>query len=151
MFSKEGKVIRLEDDSKTLKVLQYYIFSSFISYTFPFLHCALNFLFYQSYGVESGSSLDFKDLGPQIGYRTVFLVEYFGPILFVLLYSLRPSFLYGSSASQKPFHWAATAAIACWVLHFVKRELETIFIHKFSRYALILMEIMPSTSHSQSF
>lgn len=71
---------RLDDDSKTLA----------------------------SYNVKSGSSLQFKDLGPQIGYRTVFLLEYFGPILFVALYYTRPSLIYGSGADKQPYNWVAT-------------------------------------------
>eukprot|EP00951_Prasinocladus_malaysianus_P024521 scaffold212079_cov36-Prasinocladus_malaysianus.AAC.2 len=31
------------------------------------------------YGLSEGSQLLFKDLGPQIGYKTVFFWEYFGP------------------------------------------------------------------------
>ena len=46
------KITRLEDSSKSL----------------------------QSYGITDGDKLIFKDLGPQIGYRTVFLIEYAGEI-----------------------------------------------------------------------
>lgn len=34
-------------------------------------------------------------MGPQFSYRGVFVIEYLGPILIVLGYALRPSFLYG--------------------------------------------------------
>lgn len=75
-----------------------------------------------------------KDLGPQIGYRTVFVVEYLGPMLFVLFYALRPAFIYGQNAANLPYKRAALVGIVCWVLHFLKREYETFFIHKFSRF-----------------
>ena len=78
--------IRLEDDQKTLS----------------------------SYGVASGVTLTFKDLGPQIGYRTVFLLEYFGPMVFVLLYATRPAIIYGEKAEYDPFHWVAKLAVGCW-------------------------------------
>ena len=41
--------------------------------------------------LKDGSVVMFKDLGPQIAWRTVFLTEYFGPILtFPLAYFLAP-------------------------------------------------------------
>ncbi|RYG50543.1 hypothetical protein EON67_05085 [archaeon] len=64
-----------------------------------------------------------KDLGPQIGYRTVFVVEYLGPILIMLAYGLRPAALYGESAALKAWNPIAVAAFGAWIAHFVKREL----------------------------
>lgn len=87
-----------------------------------------------SYEVVDGETIDFKDLGPQIGYQTVFVVEYAGPMIFMMIYALRPSFIFGTGASDQPYNWVAKLAIVCWVLHFLKRELETFFVHKFSRY-----------------
>lgn len=99
-----------------------------------------------------------KDLGPQIGYRTVFYVEYAGPIFIVLLAMLRgalpvvgPYFFGGGArpvdlpaaltranlgAAEASREWARfvqALAIAMWLAHFVKRELESAFVHKFSR------------------
>src|SRR5690349_19727099 len=71
------KPVRLENDTKTLK----------------------------AYGIINGDEIAFKDLGPQIGYRTVFVVEYAGPLLIMLFYALRPSFIFGAGASEKPFNW----------------------------------------------
>lgn len=39
-----------------------------------------------------------KDLGPQIGWSTVFVLEYAGPLVLYGLVSLRPWILYGDSA-----------------------------------------------------
>jgi very-long-chain enoyl-CoA reductase len=67
------------------------------------------------YEVKPNDTLEMKDLGPQIGYRTVFVVEYFGPMLFVLFYALRPSFIYGAEASTVPYKRAAIIGVVCWV------------------------------------
>ena len=86
-------------------------------------------------GVVDGDNLVFKDLGPQIGYRDVFVIEYAGPLFIMLLYASRPEIIFGVGASSKPYNWVAKLGVVCWVLHFLKREFETYFIHKFSRYA----------------
>lgn len=89
-----------------------------------------------SYGVVDNDTLTFKDLGPQIGYRTVFVVEYLGPILIMLLYAMRPSLIFGEGASSKPYDPVAKLGLICWMIHFCKREFETFFVHKFSRYVV---------------
>ena len=81
----------------------------------------------------STTSLVLSDLGPQVGYRTVFLVEYAGPIAIMALYALRPSFVYGASASAAPWSPVALVCVALWLAHFLKREAETLWVHKFSR------------------
>lgn len=69
--------------------------------------------------------------GLQIAWRTVFLVEYFGPILIhTIVVAARP-FLYKNAEAWNlsSTQWLTYGMI---VLHFVKRELETLFVHKFS-------------------
>jgi very-long-chain enoyl-CoA reductase len=117
------KVLRFDDDSKTLS----------------------------SYGLGNSFTVTFKDLGAQIGYRTVFLVEYFGPILFVLFYYLRPAFIYGPEAVNTPYNWVAQWAVYAWVVHFLKREFETIFIHKFSRATMPLSNIFKNCAYYWTF
>lgn len=46
--------------------------------------------------------LYFKDLGPQIGWSTVFLCEYFGPLVCYLITYARPAIIYGAAASKAP-------------------------------------------------
>ncbi|AAZ10219.1 3-oxo-5-alpha-steroid 4-dehydrogenase, putative [Trypanosoma equiperdum] len=82
-------------------------------------------------GVKDGSEVVYKDLGPQVGYRTVFVVEYAGPLAIMLAYAARPSFIYGSSI-VKEYCYTQKLYIALFCAHFIKRELETFFVHKFS-------------------
>ena len=104
-------------------------------------------LLVDDYKLSSGSEIVFKDLGPQIGYRTVFLVEYFGPILFVGLYALRPELIFGKGASSTPYNQVALTGIICWIAHFAKREFETIFIHKFSRPTMPLSNLFKNCAY----
>lgn len=45
-------------------------------------------------GLTDGSSLIFKDLGPQIGYATVFFWEYLGPLVIYFLIYAFPRAIY---------------------------------------------------------
>lgn len=104
-----------------------------------------------SYGVSNDSELIFKDYGPQIGYRTVFIVEYLGPLLFVLFYSMRPSFIYGPQAAKMPFDSTAYLGVVAWTIHFLKRELETIFVHRFSRPTMPLFNLFKNSAYYWTF
>lgn len=46
------------------------------------------------YGIDDGATLIFKDLGPQIGYSTVFFWEYVGPLVIFPLIYFFPSLVY---------------------------------------------------------
>lgn len=116
------KTIRLDDDSKTVA----------------------------SYDLGESPTLTMKDLGPQVGYRTVFLWEYFGPMVFVALYYIRPALIFGAGAS-KEYNWVALLGVACWMVHFLKREYETIFIHKFSRPTMPLSNLFKNCAYYWSF
>lgn len=69
--------------------------------------------------------------GPQIAWRTVFLLEYLGPILFHVGAVVFRPYLYKDAASH-PLSDTQRLVFAMFVAHFVKRELETLFVHKFS-------------------
>jgi len=63
-----------------------------------------------------------SDYGPQIGYRTVFIIEYLGPILILLAYAARPAFIYGAGAAGSPWNPTALLGLYLWLAHFIKRE-----------------------------
>jgi very-long-chain enoyl-CoA reductase len=56
-----------------------------------------------SLGLKSGSlKIYVKDLGPQIGWKTVFIVEYAGPLFVYLWIYTRPWLFYGIVPSNVP-------------------------------------------------
>lgn len=73
-----------------------------------------------------------------MAWRTVFVVEYFGPILIhALVVAIRPyiykfsPYLYKNEV-ETPVTKVQWIIFTLFILHFLKRELETMFLHKFS-------------------
>jgi len=102
-------------------------------------------------GIKSGQQLILKDLGPQIGWKTVFLLEYAGPLVLYLLAYTRPSILYGADAAQKPIADIVHIAAACWALHYGKRLLETLFVHRFSHGTMPIFNLFKNCSYYWGF
>ena len=69
-----------------------------------------------------------------------YLVEYIGPILFhAMAYHFLPSFsvpALGFSKDSSPATDVQSLVYFCFMAHFVKRELETMFLHSFSRASM---------------
>lgn len=87
-------------------------------------------------------ALSVKDLGPQLGWRTVYIIEYLGPLL------IHPIFFYGlGSYYNIEYTQTQTFAFYFAVLHFLKRELETIFIHRFSNATMPAFNIFKNSGH----
>ncbi|KAI9820752.1 MAG: 3-oxo-5a-steroid 4- dehydrogenase [Pycnora praestabilis] len=98
-----------------------------------------------STGLREQSTIYVKDLGPQIAWRTVFIVEYLGPILIhPLLYILRP---YIYKMTNLPHSTLQTLSLILITLHFLKRELETILIHRFSLATMPARNIFKNSAH----
>jgi very-long-chain enoyl-CoA reductase len=98
-----------------------------------------------STGLRDQSTIYVKDLGTQVAWRTVFLVEYLGPILIhPLVLFLRP-YLY-PSAAKDPSQLQSLLCVLI-ILHFVKRELETLFVHRFSAATMPIRNIFKNSFH----
>ena len=90
-------------------------------------------------GLRDQSTVYVKDLGPQIAWRTVFVVEYLGPIIIhPILFALLPS---------TPPATAQILSCVLITLHFVKRELETLFLHRFSAATMPAQNIFKNSAH----
>ncbi|CCF51529.1 hypothetical protein NDA11_004190 [Ustilago hordei] len=97
-----------------------------------------------SLNITSGQTLYVKDLGPQIGWKTVFLTEYAGPIfIHPLFYYLGPKIWHREYVPSRMQTVALTLAVA----HYVKRELETLFVHRFSNGTMPLFNIFKNSTH----
>lgn len=85
-----------------------------------------------------------KDLGPQISWRTVYVIEYLGPFLIHPLIYLVQS-IYGKGS----YEHSETQWIAFWMalIHFLKREYETIYVHKFSNATMPAFNIFKNSFH----
>jgi len=99
-----------------------------------------------SYAINEKTEIILKDLGPQVGYKTVFIVEYLGPLVLYPLFTLPlvREFIYGSAKPYNP-NFVQTLALACWIFHYVKRELETLFVHKFSHGTMPITNIFKNS------
>lgn len=90
-----------------------------------------------------------KDLGPQVGWTTVFLTEYAGPLFIYLIFYLRPSIIYSNSNAK--YQHVTHLACACWVFHYAKRLLETVFVHRFSHATMPIRNIFKNSLYYWGF
>ncbi|KAI9103817.1 3-oxo-5-alpha-steroid 4-dehydrogenase-domain-containing protein [Phlyctochytrium arcticum] len=98
------------------------------------------------YNIKSGNSIVFKDLGPQIGWTTVFIIEYLGPILIHPLFYYGQSFFYpGAKPAAHTRIQMLTLILTC--LHFLKREYETVFVHRFSNDTMPVKNLPKNCAH----
>ncbi|AOA64790.1 Very-long-chain enoyl-CoA reductase [Komagataella phaffii CBS 7435] len=81
-----------------------------------------------------------KDLGPQISWKLVFLIEYVGPLI------IHPLLYYGWF---KPDYNTLTQKVSfiLVMLHFLKREYETTFVHLFSSDTMPLFNVFKNSAH----
>lgn len=100
----------------------------------------------------------YDGIGPQIAWRTVFIIEYLGPLLIhPAIYYARP-YIYSNPNSLSVGKFTANASfpapstlqtLSLWmiILHFLKREFETIFIHRFSLATMPVRNVFKNSAH----
>ncbi|KAL3464094.1 3-oxo-5-alpha-steroid 4-dehydrogenase-domain-containing protein [Aspergillus heterothallicus] len=99
-------------------------------------------------GLDEKAVLHVKDLGPQIAWRTVFIIEYLGPLLIpaLVLFPLRPYIYFNFDAVPEPSDLQLLVC-ALLTLHFIKREYETLFVHRFSNATMPARNIVKNSGH----
>ncbi|CAH8601165.1 unnamed protein product [Schistosoma curassoni] len=98
-------------------------------------------------------NLYLRDIGPQIGWRTVFLLEYTGPlIIYAVVWLLRqPSLKNNMLPPMSSDFYLRRVALACWSGHYIKRLLETVFVHRFSHATMPLRNLFVNCSYYFGF
>ncbi|TRY53187.1 Ubiquitin domain-containing Steroid reductase [Cryptosporidium tyzzeri] len=99
----------------------------------------------EDYGIENGTTLYFKDLGVQISWRLVFFIEYLGPIIIFPIFYFFPTLIYGEPAPPKSISQKLTFALA--LCHYIKREIETCFVHRFSNATMPIIRLPINCFH----
>jgi len=97
------------------------------------------------YGLTTDCKIVFKDLGPQISWRMVFVLEYLGPMLLYPIFYLQPWWIYGSDLPAMDM--VQHLAFACFMLHYLKREYETLFVHRFGNGTMPLRNLFKNSSY----
>ncbi|XP_057178773.1 very-long-chain enoyl-CoA reductase [Triplophysa rosa] len=106
----------------------------------------------QNLPVGTSASIYFKDLGPQLGWTMVFLVECLGPLLIYLLFYLRVPYIYSKKYTfTSSTHPVVSLACACHSFHYIKRLIETIFVHRFSHGTMPLRSIVRNCAYYWGF
>ncbi|XP_053350617.1 very-long-chain enoyl-CoA reductase [Clarias gariepinus] len=107
----------------------------------------------QNLAVGATATLYFRDLGPRVGWTVVFLSEYVGPLLIYLLFYSRLPYVYTlthTPTSPGP-HPSVSLACVCHSLHYVKRLIETVFVHHFTHGTLPVGVIMRNCMYYWGF
>lgn len=81
-----------------------------------------------------------KDVGPQIGWRTVYFIEYLGP---VIIHSLFYFGFYDPTNNT----YTQKAAYILTLFHYLKRIYETLFVHVFSSDTMPLSNLFRNCGH----
>ncbi|KAM6454757.1 very-long-chain enoyl-CoA reductase-like isoform 3-T3 [Liasis olivaceus] len=102
--------------------------------------------------VGTTATLYFKDLGPQIGWTMVFLIEYTGPLFIYFVFYFRMPFIYGlDDRFTSSRHPVVNLACICHSFHYIKRLIETIFVHRFSHGTMPLRNIVKNCFYYWGF
>lgn len=105
----------------------------------------------KAYGLQQGSVLILKDLGPQVAYSLVFIMEYLGPMLVYPLFYFFPRVFYPNSTPLADHYPVQKLALIYWTFHYAKRILETLFVHKFSHGTMPLFNLFKNCSYYWGF
>lgn len=96
------------------------------------------------YAVDGRVNVEVRDLGPQISWKTVILTEYIGPLILAPIFFFNMKAIYGVEESHTSNQWMVFIAI---MLHFLKREYETLFVHRFSLATMPAFNLIKNCAH----
>ncbi|GAB1224398.1 hypothetical protein ENUP19_0198G0017 [Entamoeba nuttalli] len=99
----------------------------------------------QESGVTEDTPIEMKDLGAQLPFRFVYICEYVGPLaLYVLIYLISLLAGYPSLLQNK-------LAVIMWVIHYIKRIVETIYVHEFGDMTMPVFNLYKNCTYYYGF
>lgn len=102
-------------------------------------------------GNSANLTVLFKDLGPQVSYRTLFFWEYLGPLILYPVFYFFPVYHYFGYGGERIIHPVQTYALYYWCFHYFKRIMETFFVHRFSHATSPLNNVFRNCAYYWSF
>jgi very-long-chain enoyl-CoA reductase len=93
----------------------------------------------------------FKDLGPQVSYRTLFFFEYLGPLILYPIFYYFPVYQYFGYKEERTVLPVQTYALYYWCFHYFKRIMETFFVHRFSHATSPLSNVFRNCAYYWTF
>ncbi|KAK6837133.1 hypothetical protein RU639_001434 [Aspergillus parasiticus] len=98
--------------------------------------------------IKDTNVITVKDLGPQISWRAVYIAEYLGPVFIpgLFLFPLRPYLYYNYDIFTEP-SYLQLLLCALLTMHFMKREYESIFVHRFSNATMPARKIVLNSGY----
>ncbi|GJE85557.1 3-oxo-5-alpha-steroid 4-dehydrogenase-domain-containing protein [Phanerochaete sordida] len=97
-----------------------------------------------SVGWKEGGELAVKDLGAQISWTTVFVIEYIGPLIVHPLMYHFPKLFYGQDVQHSSLQKYVYAMV---MAHFLKREYESLFVHRYSHGTMPFAYVFRNSFH----
>lgn len=100
---------------------------------------------FETNSIKDGDTLVFKDLGVQISWRLVFVLEYLGPPVIFLFFYCFPNLFYSVPNPQKSLTQKVATSLV--MIHFLKREMESLFVHRFSNATMPIFNLPKNCTH----
>ena len=88
-----------------------------------------------------------KDIGPQINYRLVYVIEYLGPLVFSIIFFVRYALIFMKNNPDKQLQTHILCYFLMSVFHYSKRILESLFVHIFSRSTMPLQNLFKNCAY----